>query len=154
MRNAIIIFLTALVLGAFAHYLWIQNDQEPVKTEDIEKQHIDVGNSAEKSDQIRLKFPEANSVVKSPLVIEGEARGNWYFEASFPVTLLDGNGKILARAPAQAQSDWMTVNFVPFKVGLKFDQPATATGFLVLEKDNSSGEPKFDDELRIPVKFK
>lgn len=91
--------------------------------------------------------------VSSPLTVTGEARGYWYFEASFPVELLDGNGAQLAIAPAQAQSDWMTEDFVPYSVTLTFPTPSTATGTLMLRKDNPSGEPQFDDFLAIPVIF-
>lgn len=114
----------------------------------------DIGNALEKQNFIKLTSPRPNDVVKSPLLVEGEARGTWYFEASFPITLMDSNGKVLARAPADAQSNWMTENFVPFKAGLKFDPPDTDTGFLILEKDNPSGLQKNADALKIPVKFK
>lgn len=105
------------------------------------------------SDLIHVFSPKVNEVVKSPLVITGEARGNWYFEASFPVRLLDANGNELAITPAQAKGDWMTTNFVPFEATLIFPQPTTATGVLVLEKDNPSGLPENDAEVRIPIKF-
>lgn len=113
----------------------------------------DQGNIEAKKDLIRISGIESNQIVTSPLKVSGEARGNWYFEASFPVKLLDANGKVLAEKPAQAQGEWMTTNFVPFEVILTFAKPATATGVLVLEKDNPSGLPQFADELRIPIKF-
>jgi len=47
----------------------------------------------------------------------------------------------------------MTENFVPFAVSLAFDQPTTATGTLVLQKDNPSGLPENADEITIPVRF-
>ncbi len=102
---------------------------------------------------IRVSAPTANATVSSPLVVTGEARGNWYFEASFPVRLLDANGQELAVGPAQAQGEWMTTNFVPFRISLTFATPTTPTGTLVLEKDNPSGLPENADEIRIPVKF-
>ncbi len=97
--------------------------------------------------------PLANAVVTSPLTVQGEARGPWYFEASFPVHLLDGHGTEIATAAAQAQGDWMTEDFVPFQVTLTFTPPATATGTLVLEKDNPSGDPLNDASVSIPVAF-
>ncbi len=48
----------------------------------------------------------------------------------------------------------MTADFVPFKVKLIFSPPTTAAGTLVLKKDNPSGLPEHDDELRIPVAFR
>lgn len=102
---------------------------------------------------IRVTSPVPNTFVTSPLTISGEAKGTWYFEASFPVRLVDGNGQELALKPAQAQGDWMTENFVPFQVTLTFTQPTTPTGTLILMKDNPSGLPENDDEIRIPVQF-
>ncbi|KKS67491.1 MAG: hypothetical protein UV36_C0007G0013 [Parcubacteria group bacterium GW2011_GWC2_42_6] len=114
----------------------------------------DIGNELEKQNLIKLDAPRPNALVRSPLTVKGEARGNWFFEASFPVKLLDANGNQLAIKPAQAQGDWMTSNFVPFEVTLEFALPATQSGFLVLEKDNPSGLPENADELKIPVDFK
>jgi hypothetical protein len=105
------------------------------------------------ADLIKVTTPQPNAKVASPLTVTGQARGNWYFEASFPVKLYDANGTLLAQKPAQAQGDWMTTNFVPFTVTLTFAKPATATGVLVLEKDNPSGLPQNDDKIEIPVTF-
>lgn len=113
-----------------------------------------IGNELEKTDLIKIDSPRPNTIVASPLEITGEARGNWYFEASFPVKLLDGNGVQLAIIPVQAQGEWMTEEFVPFKATLEFETPTTATGTLVLEKDNPSGLPEYDDSLIVPVRFR
>ncbi len=104
-------------------------------------------------DLVYIEAPFSGTKVTSPLVVSGRARGNWYFEASFPVKLLDGNGNQIVIAPAQAQGDWMTTDYVPFSVTLTFPTPATATGTLILQKDNPSGEPQFDDYVSIPVTF-
>ncbi len=106
-----------------------------------------------KENLIRVTSVSSNQIVTSPLTIEGTARGYWYFEASFPVELLDGNGKRLAQGPATARTDWMTEEFVPFSITLTFARPVTATGTLILHKDNPSGLSEKDDELRIPVRF-
>jgi hypothetical protein len=97
---------------------------------------------------------KAGETVKSPLVVTGEARGTWYFEALFPIKMYDSNGKLLGSIPAQAQSDWMTENFVPFVALLVFETPTTDSGMLILEKDNPSGMPQNADQYEIPIKFK
>jgi hypothetical protein len=103
---------------------------------------------------IRLAAPQPDQLVTSPLRVTGEARGNWYFEASFPVHLLDAAGKEIAVAPATAQGEWMTTEFVPFSAELTFTAPpGESTGTLVLEKSNASGLPEHDDSRRIPVRF-
>lgn len=93
--------------------------------------------------------------VASPLVITGKARGNWYFEASFPVELVDANNKLIANGIAQAQGDWMTTNFVPFKTTLTFQAPGLydMNATLIFRKDNPSGEPQNDDQMRLPVQL-
>ena len=108
---------------------------------------------AAKADLITVSELSPGDQVSSPLTVKGEARGYWYFEASFPVELLDGNGNQLAIKPAQAQGEWMTEDFVPFSVTLTYPTPATATGTLMLRKDNPSGLPENDDWLAIPVTF-
>lgn len=111
-----------------------------------------IGNELEKTDLIRVSSPRPNQSITSPLTITGEARGNWYFEASFPVTLEDLNGRTIAQGIATAQSEWMTPEFVPFEATLTFAVPGKA-GTLVLHKDNPSGLPEHDDMLRVPVVF-
>jgi len=113
----------------------------------------DIGNELEKIDLIRIDQPRPNGLVESPLEIKGEARGYWFFEADFPVKILDADGNLLGIAIAQAQSDWMTENFVSFEATLEFETPTTEKGTLVLEKDNPSGLPENADELRLPVRF-
>jgi hypothetical protein len=105
------------------------------------------------SDLIHVTAPVADAVVTSPLVVTGEARGTWYFEASFPIRLLDADGKEIAAHHADAQSDWMTTEFVPFTATLEFTKPATATGTLIVENDNPSGLPENAKQVEIPVRF-
>ena len=113
----------------------------------------DIGNELEKADLIRVTNPRPNQTIASPLKVTGEARGTWYFEATFPLKLLNETGSVIATGYAQAQGEWMTENFVPFEGTLTFTAPTSGKGTLVLEKDNPSGLPEHADELRMPVKF-
>ncbi len=113
-----------------------------------------IGNELEKVDLIQLAAPRPNQVVNSPLVVAGEARGTWFFEADFPVKILDQNGELVAIGIAQADGEWMTEDFVPFQAVIEFDPPITDRGRLVLEKDNPSGLPEHDDELNVPIRFR
>ncbi|MEK7555195.1 MAG: Gmad2 immunoglobulin-like domain-containing protein, partial [Patescibacteria group bacterium] len=112
------------------------------------------GNELEKTDLIRINTPRPNQTISSPLTITGEARGNWFFEASFPVVLTNWDGLIITQGIAQAKSDWMTTDFVPFEATLTFTVDKNAysnRGFLILKKDNPSGLPEHDDAIEIPV---
>ena len=107
----------------------------------------------DKSDLIRVSNIIPNQKIQSPLNIAGEARGFWFFEATFLIKILDANGHIIGETLAQAKNDWMTNDFVPFEARVNFEIPTTKTGILVLEKDNPSGLPENGDELRIPIDF-
>ena len=86
---------------------------------------------------IDLPFPGA--VTGKAFSVLGKARGGWYFEASFPIEVQDTNGNILATGIAQAQTDWMTTEFVPFKADIKVPDTYIGKAKLVLKKDNPSG---------------
>ena len=88
---------------------------------------------------------------KSPLAITGIAPNDWFFEASFPATLVDENNQTIAQAPAQAQSDWTVQGPVPFKAELSFLVLQETRATLVLQEDmpgENRGAPR---EVRIPV---
>lgn len=113
-----------------------------------------IGNEIEKTDLIRLDSPRPNQSVKSPLTITGEARGYWFFEASFPVVLADWDGRIIAEGIATAEGEWMTENFVPFTATLEYTLDSDTygnRGTLILQKDNPSGSPENNDALEIPL---
>lgn len=114
-----------------------------------------IGNELEKSDLIRVYEPRPNNEIESPFVVSGEARGFWFFEADFPVVLVDWDGLIIAEGTATAESDWMTESFVSFRAELEFVTPSVSNrGILILQKDNPSGLPQNDDALEVPVIFK
>jgi hypothetical protein len=109
--------------------------------------------SSTASTNVKVTTPQPRSTISNPVVITGTAKG-WYFEASFPIKITDANGKILGQAPAQAQGDWQTPDFVPFKATISYSTSTTRTGFIVLMKDNPSGDPIRDESLSIPIFFK
>lgn len=100
--------------------------------------------------------PPAHEVIHSPLTLEGKAKGAWFFEATFPVTLLDGNGQEIIRVPVHAKVEnyWRAKGLVPFEGTMEFTTPATATGTLVFQNDNPSGLPENQEEFRMPVRFR
>ncbi len=102
---------------------------------------------------IKVTSPKPGDTVSNPIKIEGEARGSWFFEASFPARLLDADGKEIATIPVTAKTDWMTKDFVGFYAELKFDGVTTDTGTLILQRDNPSGLPDNDESMSIPIKF-
>ncbi|MFH0987472.1 MAG: Gmad2 immunoglobulin-like domain-containing protein [Patescibacteria group bacterium] len=114
----------------------------------------DIGNELEKTDLIIIDSPRPNERIESPWQIKGRARGSWFFEATFPIKLLDKDGNVLASTEAQAQGEWTTDDFVLFKAELKFSATSDEKGTLILEKSNPSDLPQNADQLRVPVVFK
>ncbi len=106
-----------------------------------------------KGEGVVLFSPLPHDVVASPFVLEGEARGMWFFEASLPILLTDAEGNRIAESYATAQGEWMTTDFVPFRATLSFATDA-AEGYLLIRKDNPSGLSENDGELKVPVRFK
>src|SRR5438067_367295 len=146
MQKLVIALAVVIVAGVVVFFLLPSKSQAPI---------VDVPLHVTYKDLVRVYTPSQNAQVSSPLSLLGEARGTWYFEASFPVELKDASGKTIAQVPAQAQGDWMTTEFVPFSLSLTFPaQPSGSKGTLILHKDNPSGNPARDDSVSIPVVFK
>ncbi len=114
----------------------------------------DIGNELEKDNLIRIAEPRPNASIVSPLTVKGVARGGWFFEASFPVRLVDSSGNEIAVGVAHTKENWMTAEFVPFETTLTFEKSSTDTGELLLQNDNPSGLPEYEDALRVPVRFR
>ncbi len=139
-RTLILIAIIILIAGIV--FLYVSKTEEEPVPEPVQ------------NELIRVSYPKAGDTVTSPFTVRGEARGQWYFEASFPVVLVDWDGRIIAQGIATAQSDWMTTDFVPFTATLTFDTKEkrySNRGALILQKSNASGLPEHDDALEIPI---
>ncbi len=178
MIKKIVLFITAVILGLSIYFIFLGPRQKPVSSyinnfQDCLNAHYEImesfpracrtpdgqifgeyiGNQVEKNDLIQVFEPQANQEISTPVLIKGQARGYWFFEASFPVEVLDENHNTLATGIATAQGDWMTNDFVPFTVSIDFQRPMSKNGYLLLKKDNPSGDPSNDDQLILPIVF-
>ncbi len=77
---------------------------------------------------IRLEEPAAGEAVTSPLRLVGEAVGPWYFEGSFPVSVVAGDGSVLGQGFVSAQGEWMVDGLVPFVGEVEFEAPQAPDG--------------------------
>lgn len=111
----------------------------------------EIGNELELTDLIQITTPRPNASVTFPVAGTGQARGTWFFEASFPVWLEDTAGNVLSQSYAQANGEWMTNDFVDFTFQLESTEGVTGVAWLVLGKANPSGLEENDQELRVPL---
>lgn len=126
-------------------------DSDKVDNNGTSNAKITYTNATDDLIQVELPFPGA--VVGKDFNVIGKARGNWFFEASFPIEVLDKDGKTLVIGIAQPQNgeDWMTTNFVNFKSDIKVPQTYIGPATLVLRKDNASGLPEHNASMSFPI---
>lgn len=103
--------------------------------------------------QIKNISIKSGQSISSPVTIHGEAKGPWYFEATFPIQIKDSNGKILVDSYGTALGEWMTTDFVPFEATLTFPAPTTSTGNIIISNANPSGDNDKSLEVVIPIRF-
>ncbi|TSC94157.1 MAG: hypothetical protein CEN87_610 [Parcubacteria group bacterium Licking1014_1] len=108
-------------------------------------------NGLQGNEDVRVFSPRAGDTITSPLLVEGEARGTYFFEAVFPIKITDESGNVLGSSFARTTEDWMAENFVTFKGELTYTLKNGGKGFLVLFKNNPSGLPQYDKEIKIPI---
>ena len=68
--------------------------------------------------------------------------------------VLDKDGKVLVATPAQAEGEWMTPDFVPFKADIKIPDSYTGPATLVLNRDNPSDLPQNAASISFPITIK
>jgi hypothetical protein len=102
-------------------------------------------------DRVLVSSPKPGSTVGKTFQIRGEAPGNWHFEASFPLKVIDPKGNTLANSYCQAQGEWMTTDQVPFLCNVSITGSYSGPATLILMKDNPSGLPEHDDSIDFQV---
>ncbi len=163
-RIVLIVLLLAAAVLVWTELKVKQEVEQPDEIQDVvQTTHISL-----KGVELGVTSPTVDSVVTSPLTITGEAPGTWYFEATFPVTLVNWDGRIIAEGYATAQGEWMTEEMVPFTAMLEFTDVLPLTeevedltqvedfmkrGALILQRDNPSGLPENDDAVEFQIQF-
>lgn len=114
---------------------------------------------AELADKIVVASPLPESTVSaSPIIIKGRARGTWFFEASASVDIVNWDGLIIGKGYVTVDEgySWMTTDFVPFTGSVTYDATKLTPykyGWIIMRKDNPSGEPQFDASLEFKILF-
>lgn len=106
----------------------------------------------EKKDEITVSSIQDNQEISSPVVIEGEAKKDWFFEGQFPVYIMDNERRIVGNGNAVAKENEMNDDLISFIATIDFNADAP-TGFIILEKNNPSGLAEKKVSVQIPVQL-
>ena len=147
----IILLIVVLIIIALAIWVFLSQSQKQDNIQPPPSSNESIIYNNASADLIKVELPFPGAVTGKSFSVIGEARGFWFFEASFPIQLFDKDGKLLATAIAQAQEDWMTENFVPFKADIIAPEYYIGEATLVLKKDNPSGLPENDASISFKI---
>lgn len=153
-----IVAVVVILIGWFA-YENIQSSSTtatstPTQTEVESATNLPNIGSPATSDDIVVLNPASGNTVNSPITLSGQARGNWFFEATAPVVVIDTSGTILGRGIIRAQGNWMTTDLVPFSGTVSYSAtPDSTAGAIVFLNDNPSGQASTSKYMIVPVYF-
>lgn len=109
---------------------------------------------SDKGQKIYLENIKSGDTIDMGSEIKGEVSGNWFFEGSFPVRVLDIQGEVVTSLLAIASNDWMNENSVPFSVIIDFPLEQEGAYVLQFEKSNPSGLDDNSDIAKIAISIK
>ena len=93
-------FVTVLVLGVLiVGGFYVYKNSSKTSGTDMTQTGVD------KSDLIVVDTLASGAAISSLLAISGKARGTWYFEGSFPVTVVESTGVVIGQGIATAQGE-------------------------------------------------
>ena len=143
-KNTILI-VVVILLAIGAYFAFGNKNSDVIDNDDTSQPGSDDNNNGsddtiDMSSKIRVSIPAGNSVNASTgFEVGGQAVGNWFFEASAPVSVYSKDGKLLVATYMTAQGEWMTTDFVPFKGQIPpFLTNGATEGYIQFENDNPS----------------
>jgi hypothetical protein len=149
--------LVAVIVVLFVVLFWVSGGRGPTPSGNPTPTSTDEGlaePTISPDGHVEVGAPLPDELVASPAKVAGNVSGGgWFFEASFPVKVVDADGTVLGQGQAQAQADWMSSGTVPFAATIAFTKPHSATGNVVLSKDNPSGDPAQAMSFNVPIRF-
>jgi hypothetical protein len=155
MKKKISIIIAVILVAIVGFVLITNSNKNTDQVSNVKKEESKKASEGKDfSDLIVVDSPQVGGFIQTTFLVAGKARGPWFSEGSFPVTLKDDNGNIISQTSAGAEGEWMTEEFVPFSVYFTFTKPGNVTkGILILEKSNPSGLPENAEQIEIPVTF-
>ena len=104
---------------------------------------------------IVVTTPKNGDSLEAPFIITGQAKGYWFNQGFFPISIYDTDRNLVHQTYAIAQGDWTNPDtIIPFKATIdKFDKtPVKRAGHVVFRKGNII-QGMADKEFLIAVEF-
>jgi hypothetical protein len=155
-KNPLVVLAIIIFAAGMAIYFFVDEETvEDASSETLSENIVPPRSDGDDFDGLAV-FPTWSTLEPAtfPVLIDGEARGPWFFEATFPVQILLADGVVLGEGYAQAQGVWMTEDIVPFYAEIKLAENApeyVGTAALVLRKANPSGLPENDAQFTTTI---
>lgn len=127
--------------------MMIESDSPPVSA---------ITMSGTLSDLVTLSSVSQWDVISSPLLLTGTAPGNWFFEGTSPIMIVNRDWLIVWEWFITALSDWMTTDSIAYSGSINFIRdPLTPypSWHIILRRDNPSWEVINDAYIEIPILF-
>ncbi len=152
MYKKIFILVAILIIIILGFYYFAPTKTKQTQTlEDINKNVDKITYTNSSAELISVDSPLPFSTVGKEFNVLGKAKGVWFFEGSFPITVLDKDGKVLVDTFTTAKGEWMTENFVSFSSMVKIPKTYSGPATIIFKKDNPSGEAKLDASIAFPI---
>ncbi len=85
--------------------------------------------------------------------ILGNMRSDWFYEGVATARFLDEYGKQIGMTQVIAESNTNVKTQVPFSLVARFAQGGAQTGYLVIEKANTTGDKTKDAWISMPITY-
>lgn len=152
----IFFLILLLILGLGTYYLYSQgvlfNPKTVIEEENEDSEKEEIIFRTEKGLVFDLTSPTPNSELGCDFILAGEMPREWFFENSFPYTIIVNEKEILKGA-VQGLADYTIEEMIPFSEKIICSEECKGEGEIILRNDNPSGLLENSDEYRIPVKF-
>ncbi len=126
--------------------------EESVQSDEISSSSSSLEIKPEK--MIELISPQPGGVMRSPYLIIGRAKGDFFVNGYLSVVLVDAQGKVIAGSLAQTREDVEEGGgWVDFQAELNFSILEPIAGELLFRKDNPSGLPEQKIQVSYPVRL-
>lgn len=146
----ILLFLLLLsVVGLSVYYLYSKGVILQPKETVVEEEE---GYKTKKGVSFELTSPTPNSEVPCEFTLAGKMPREWFFESSFPYSIIIDGREVLTGA-AQSKDDYTEQEILTFSEYVVCRESCLGDGEIVLKNANPSGLEENHDEYRFPVKF-